>query len=274
MKSLAIALAVMLSLAAGRPAFADEPIVIKFSHVVAPDAPKGKAALFFKELAEKYTNGRVKVEVYPNSSLYKDKEELEALQLGQDLAHAEQLRKDSEAAESRLAAEDAGLAEADAGYPMRAETAEANVAAAVEAVRIAEAASHRATEAAAEANARVQTVTRQLADAEQRWRRLDQQLAQMRTERDRISAQAIDPVAMEAAGTEQQAAEAALASARAGLDAAEQVRAATGPALATARERQTAADATHAKLAAEARALAEVLAVKDGERWPPMVAAK
>jgi hypothetical protein len=52
MKRLAVALAVMLSLAAGRPALADEPIVIKFSHVVAPDAPKGKAALFFKELAE------------------------------------------------------------------------------------------------------------------------------------------------------------------------------------------------------------------------------
>jgi C4-dicarboxylate-binding protein DctP len=82
MKRLAIALAVLLSLAASRPASADEPIVIKFSHVVAPDAPKGKAALLFKELAEKYTNGRVKVEVYPNSSLYKDKEELEALQLG------------------------------------------------------------------------------------------------------------------------------------------------------------------------------------------------
>ena len=59
-----------------------EPIVIKFSHVVSPDAPKGKAALVFKDLAEKYTDGKVKVEVYPNSSLYKDKEELEALQLG------------------------------------------------------------------------------------------------------------------------------------------------------------------------------------------------
>jgi C4-dicarboxylate-binding protein DctP len=58
------------------------PIVIKFSHVVSPDAPKGKAALKFKDLAESYTNGKVKVEVYPNSSLYKDKEELEALQLG------------------------------------------------------------------------------------------------------------------------------------------------------------------------------------------------
>jgi C4-dicarboxylate-binding protein DctP len=59
-----------------------EPIVIKFSHVVAEDTPKGKGALKFKELAEKYTQGAVKVEVYPNSTLYKDKEELEALQLG------------------------------------------------------------------------------------------------------------------------------------------------------------------------------------------------
>ncbi|WP_315751031.1 MULTISPECIES: TRAP transporter substrate-binding protein [unclassified Bradyrhizobium] len=66
----------------GPAAAADEPIVIKFSHVVASDTPKGKAADKFKELAEKYTNGRVKVEVYPNSTLYKDKEELEALQLG------------------------------------------------------------------------------------------------------------------------------------------------------------------------------------------------
>src|SRR5437870_2484550 len=61
---------------------AQQPIIIKFSHVVSPDAPKGQAALKFKELAEKYTDGKVKVEVYPNSQLYKDKEELEALQLG------------------------------------------------------------------------------------------------------------------------------------------------------------------------------------------------
>lgn len=61
---------------------ADDPIVIKFSHVVAPDTPKGKGAEKFKELGEKYTNGKVKIEVYHNSSLYKDKEELEALQLG------------------------------------------------------------------------------------------------------------------------------------------------------------------------------------------------
>ena len=63
-------------------AAAQSPIIIKFSHVVANDTPKGKGALKFKELAEKYTNGKVKVEVYPNSQLYKDKEEIEALQLG------------------------------------------------------------------------------------------------------------------------------------------------------------------------------------------------
>lgn len=63
-------------------ASAQAPIVIKFSHVVANDTPKGKGALKFKELAEKYTNGKVKVEVYPNSQLFKDKEEMDALQLG------------------------------------------------------------------------------------------------------------------------------------------------------------------------------------------------
>lgn len=61
---------------------AQSPIVIKFSHVAADDTPKGKGSLKFKELAEKYTGGKVKVEVYPNSQLYKDKEEIEALQLG------------------------------------------------------------------------------------------------------------------------------------------------------------------------------------------------
>lgn len=58
------------------------PIVIKFSHVVAQNTPKGQAADYFKKLAEERTKGAVKIEVYPNSQLYKDKEEMEALQLG------------------------------------------------------------------------------------------------------------------------------------------------------------------------------------------------
>ena len=71
-----------LLVAAAPSAQAQEPIVIKFSHVVAVNTPKGQAAIKFKELAEAATKGKVKVEVYPNSQLYKDKEELEALQLG------------------------------------------------------------------------------------------------------------------------------------------------------------------------------------------------
>jgi C4-dicarboxylate-binding protein DctP len=61
---------------------APAPIVIKFSHVVANETPKGQAANYFKKLAEERTKGRVKVEVYPNSQLFKDKEEMEALQMG------------------------------------------------------------------------------------------------------------------------------------------------------------------------------------------------
>src|SRR3977135_4288087 len=79
-KLILVASVAVLALTA--PARADDPIVIKFSHVVAPNTPKGVAADKFNELGEKYTNGKVKVEVYPNSQLYKDKEELEALQLG------------------------------------------------------------------------------------------------------------------------------------------------------------------------------------------------
>ncbi|MFO1319901.1 MAG: TRAP transporter substrate-binding protein [Burkholderiales bacterium] len=64
------------------PAALAQTITIKFSHVVAVDTPKGKAAEKFKQLAETASKGRVKVEVYPNSQLYKDGDELEALQRG------------------------------------------------------------------------------------------------------------------------------------------------------------------------------------------------
>ena len=63
-------------------AYSADTIKVKFSHVVAPDTPKGMAAQKFKEIAEKRSNGRVQVQIYPNSQLYKDKEEIEALQLG------------------------------------------------------------------------------------------------------------------------------------------------------------------------------------------------
>src|SRR5438093_13638658 len=82
MRSFLVAAATAAALVWSGAALAQQPVVLKFSHVVAPDTPKGKGAEKFRELAEKYTAGKVKVEVYHNSTLYKDKEELEAMQLG------------------------------------------------------------------------------------------------------------------------------------------------------------------------------------------------
>ena len=75
-----IALPALLTLVSA--AMAQAPIVIKFSHVVANDTPKGLAAEFFKQKAQELTKGRVRVEIFSNSTLYKDKEEMEALQIG------------------------------------------------------------------------------------------------------------------------------------------------------------------------------------------------
>jgi len=80
--AIALAAACMTFVLAAPDTHAQQPIVIKFSHVVSVDTPKGKAAEYFKKIAEERTKGKVKVEVYPNSTLFKDGEELEALQLG------------------------------------------------------------------------------------------------------------------------------------------------------------------------------------------------
>ena len=77
-------------------ALAEGPIVIKFSHVVANDTPKGLSAEFFAKRASELTKGKVKVEVYGNSTLYKDKEELEALQLGAVQMLAQMCIRDSQ----------------------------------------------------------------------------------------------------------------------------------------------------------------------------------
>lgn len=81
MKSLLL-LTAALGLAVSGTSYAQAPIVIKFSHVAASDTPKGQAAEHFRQQVEKRTKGRVKIELFANSSLYKDKEELEALQMG------------------------------------------------------------------------------------------------------------------------------------------------------------------------------------------------
>jgi len=79
-KSCVTAAIAAFTLLAG-PAMAAEgqPIVIKFAHVVADDTPKGKGALLFQKLVHERLPGQVKVEVYPNSSLVGDADEMQAL---------------------------------------------------------------------------------------------------------------------------------------------------------------------------------------------------
>jgi chromosome segregation protein len=192
-------------------------------------------------------------------------------QLGQDLGHATQLRGDAEAAEARLATEDSALTEAEAGHAAKAESAAQEAEAAADAVRLAEAESNRATEVAAEASARAQSVGQMLAQAEQRARRVANELGRLCAEHDRLAAEAVAPGALAAVEADQAAAEATLGTASAALEQAEQVRVAAQMALTVSRERQGATESTRARLAAEAQALAEVLAVNDGEQWPPMV---
>ncbi|KKA07067.1 C4-dicarboxylate ABC transporter [Pseudomonas ogarae] len=87
------ALACTLAFGAWGMVMAAEPIVIKFSHVVGEQTPKGQGALMFKKLAEERLPGRVKVEVYPNSTLYGDDKEMEALLLGEVQIIARSLAK-------------------------------------------------------------------------------------------------------------------------------------------------------------------------------------
>ena len=74
--------AALLLMAAAPPAFAADPIVIKFSHVVAESTPKGKAANKFRDLVAERLKGKVVVEVFPNSQLFNDDKVFEAMLLG------------------------------------------------------------------------------------------------------------------------------------------------------------------------------------------------
>ena len=192
-------------------------------------------------------------------------------QLDRDLTHATQLNRDARSAEQRLVEEDARIAAADLGHADREEIAKTTLAETSEQVRTAETTANRATEGAAEASARAQSVAQELAQAEQRARRLNEQFTRLLEERTRTTAQAIDPARLDAAKTALEAAEAGILAARTAVEQAEQARAAAQGEQNAARTQESVASAHRAKLAAEVQALREVLAVKDGERWPPML---
>jgi chromosome segregation protein len=190
-------------------------------------------------------------------------------QLKRDLDHAGRSRADATAALERLATDAARLAAEAADHPARAEAAAAELTAAAEAVRLTEAESHRSTSHAAELGAKRQSLTQAKSQAEAALARVVQHLTRVTGERDRIAP--IPPERITEAETAKQDAETALQTARATAETAEKQLAASRPAHASARELATKADAARARLAAEVQALREILAVRDGEKWPPMV---
>ncbi len=78
----AIAIAALSTALLAGPVFAKKPIVIKFSHVVAENTPKGQMANKFKDLVAERLGGKVVVEVFPSSQLFGDNKVLEAMLLG------------------------------------------------------------------------------------------------------------------------------------------------------------------------------------------------
>ncbi len=192
-------------------------------------------------------------------------------QAARDHAHAERTLQDADAADARLNAEAARLTHEIEAHPDQLAAAERALSAARAALPEAEAEAAAAAAAAAQSSAALQAASQLSAVAEARHRRAAEALTRLAAERERAAQTLIDPARIAAALTAQDAASAALDRAVHALEAAEAARAAAQPAAAAARAAHSAAEASHAKLAAEAGALAEVLAVRDGERWPPMV---
>jgi C4-dicarboxylate-binding protein DctP len=56
--------------------------VVRFSHIASEDTPKGQGALLFKRRIEERSAGRVTIELFPDSRLYGEADEMEALALG------------------------------------------------------------------------------------------------------------------------------------------------------------------------------------------------
>jgi C4-dicarboxylate-binding protein DctP len=83
LRQLALPFAVPLLLATDAVAQATRPeVLIRFSHVVAPDTPKGQMAQHFQTLVAQRSQGRIRVELYPDSQLYGDDDEMDALRFG------------------------------------------------------------------------------------------------------------------------------------------------------------------------------------------------
>lgn len=77
-----MALLILITILSKSLVASDAAIVIRFSHVVAENTAKGWGAKEFARRVNQELHGKVRVEVFPNGSLYQDNEAIEALAAG------------------------------------------------------------------------------------------------------------------------------------------------------------------------------------------------
>ena len=192
-------------------------------------------------------------------------------QVTRDLTHAEIILHDAEGTDARLVAEAERLLAESASNPAAHEAARAEAHSAAAALALADQAATGSAARAADIAARCAAFQHVLDQAEARTCRANDAHSRLDADRTRSAAQMVESPRLIAADVALVAANTALAEARAAQERAEQLRHRTATASAQARETYSRADTARHKLAAETAALAEVLAVNDGERWPPMV---
>jgi chromosome segregation protein len=192
-------------------------------------------------------------------------------QIGRDLAYAEATLNDAEAVDARLAAEAARLVGEAGGHPALLEAAQAEADQAAAALQRADAAASEAAAQASVAAAQTGAAQQLLVQAEARHRRATESLARLTAERQQAEDRLIDAGQLVESRAAVVAAEAALGEAAAALAEAEGAYAEASRASVSAREAFNRDDTHRHRLAAEVAALAEVLAIKDGEKWPPMI---
>jgi chromosome segregation protein len=193
--------------------------------------------------------------------------------IGRDRAHADQLRRDAQAAEERLAAEAGALAAEAAVLPAQLAAAAEGLRAAEVLLHDADAALHRATAESAALAARFQALTQARALAEGRARKLAAAHAALVA--DRAALQPVDPARLAAAGARVAVCQQALQDAIGALEQADAARGMAQAAHQAARARLHETEPMRVRLAAERQALAEILGVhKPGEVQEPGAAAR
>lgn len=192
-------------------------------------------------------------------------------QIERDLAHAQAMLQESESAQSRLTAEVERLHSEAGDFPALLEAARNEAEAAALALVEADQCATAASSASAAASARREALLQLSHQAEERLRRAQEQVASIAAERQRAVTQVVDDARLAQADAALAAAASELDRAGAAQERAETDRAAAIPAFAAARDSFSRLDAARLKIAAETTALAEILAVKDSEKWPAMV---